>query len=64
MSTSAIALDRFGLGARPEEPAPADPQRWLLSQLDAYEIQHALIDLLAFLDPDYVRFQRQNRGKL
>lgn len=37
MSTSAIALNRFGLGARPEEPAPADPQRWLLSQLDTYD---------------------------
>ena len=37
MSAPAIALNRFGLGARPEEPAPADPQRWLLSQLDAYE---------------------------
>ena len=37
MSAPAIALNRFGLGVRPEEPAPADPQRWLLSQLDAYE---------------------------
>lgn len=37
MSATAIALNRFGLGARPDEPAPADPQRWLLSQLDAYE---------------------------
>ena len=37
MSAPAIALNRFGLGARPDEPAPADPQRWLLSQFDAYE---------------------------
>lgn len=37
MSASAIALNRFGLGARPDEPAPADPQRWLLSQFDRYE---------------------------
>ena len=37
MSASAIALNRFGLGSRPDEPAPAEPQRWLLSQLDAYE---------------------------
>jgi uncharacterized protein (DUF1800 family) len=37
MSASAIALNRFGLGARPDEPAPADPKRWLLSQLDKYE---------------------------
>ncbi|MBC5764204.1 DUF1800 domain-containing protein [Ramlibacter albus] len=37
MSASAIALNRFGLGARPDEPPPADPQRWLLSQFDRYE---------------------------
>jgi uncharacterized protein (DUF1800 family) len=37
MSAQAIALNRFGLGARPDEPAPTDPQRWLLSQLDKYE---------------------------
>jgi uncharacterized protein (DUF1800 family) len=38
MSASAIALNRFGLGARPDEPAPADPQRWLLSQADRFEV--------------------------
>src|SRR5688572_8081975 len=37
MSAQAIALNRFGLGARPDEPAPTDPQRWLLSQFDKYE---------------------------
>ena len=37
MTASAIALNRFGLGARPDEPAPADPRRWLLSQFDKYE---------------------------
>jgi uncharacterized protein (DUF1800 family) len=33
----AIALNRFGLGARPNEPVPSDPQGWLLAQLDHYE---------------------------
>jgi uncharacterized protein (DUF1800 family) len=37
MSASAIALNRFGLGARPGDAPPADPQRWLLSQFDRYE---------------------------
>lgn len=37
MTPSAIALNRFGLGARPEDTSPADPQRWLLAQLDSYE---------------------------
>ena len=37
MSATAIALNRFGLGAKPDEPTPSNPQRWLLSQLEAYE---------------------------
>ncbi len=37
MSAAAIALNRFGLGAKPDEPAPSSPSHWLLSQLDAYE---------------------------
>lgn len=37
MSASAIALNRFGLGARPEDPIPQDPQRWLLAQLQQHE---------------------------
>src|SRR3954464_3734514 len=37
MSALATALNRFGLGVRPDEPLPDHPQRWLLSQLDQYE---------------------------
>ncbi|MCP3726510.1 DUF1800 domain-containing protein [Paraburkholderia sp. CNPSo 3272] len=33
----AIAMNRFGLGARADEPPPADPHGWLLGQLHAYE---------------------------
>ncbi len=33
----AIALNRFGLGARPDEPTPADPSRWLLAQFDHFD---------------------------
>jgi uncharacterized protein (DUF1800 family) len=31
--TAAIAATRFGLGARPDEPTPPDPRRWLRDQL-------------------------------
>lgn len=34
---TAIALNRFGLGARPDEDAPADPKAWLIAQFDRYE---------------------------
>ncbi|RYF88382.1 MAG: DUF1800 domain-containing protein, partial [Caulobacteraceae bacterium] len=37
MTPESIALNRFGLGARPSDPLPADPRRWLLAQLEAYE---------------------------
>ncbi|MCC2972267.1 DUF1800 family protein [Massilia sp. IC2-476] len=37
MLPESIALNRFGLGARPGEQPPADPRRWLLSQFDAYD---------------------------
>lgn len=37
MSDQAIALNRFGLGARPDEAPPAAPRAWLLDQFDRYE---------------------------
>lgn len=33
-----IALNRFGLGARPDEQAPTDAKRWLLAQFDRFEV--------------------------
>lgn len=32
-----IALNRFGLGARPDEAPPADPRRWLVDQFARYQ---------------------------
>jgi uncharacterized protein (DUF1800 family) len=37
MAPPAIALNRFGLGARPDEAVPADPRAWLMTQLDGYD---------------------------
>jgi len=37
MNAAAIALNRFGLGARPGEAIPAQPRTWLLGQFTAYE---------------------------
>src|SRR5438105_3265377 len=37
MPDSAIALNRFGLGARPDEASPANPKAWLLDQFESYE---------------------------
>ncbi|CAB3759856.1 DUF1800 domain-containing protein [Paraburkholderia humisilvae] len=38
---TAIALNRFGLGAVANEPAPADPKAWLLAQFDHYDVRPA-----------------------
>lgn len=37
MNYAAIALNRFGLGARAEDTAPNDPKKWLLSQFNQYQ---------------------------
>lgn len=37
MTPAAIALNRFGLGARPDEAVPADAKSWLLAQFERYE---------------------------
>lgn len=41
MSPAAIALNRFGLGARPEDPIRADPQRWLVDQFARFDVRPA-----------------------
>lgn len=43
MVEASIALNRFGLGARPGEAIPADPRKWLLAQLDSFESKPAAI---------------------
>lgn len=39
MNVAAIAVNRFGLGMRPDEPLPTDPKRWLLEQFGRYQPQ-------------------------
>ncbi|MDQ2878615.1 MAG: DUF1800 domain-containing protein [Pseudomonadota bacterium] len=40
---TSIALNRFGLGARPDEAIPDDPKRWLLAQFAAFDPRPAPI---------------------
>jgi uncharacterized protein (DUF1800 family) len=37
MLSTTIALNRFGLGARPDDQPPSDSKRWLLQQFDRFE---------------------------
>ncbi|HKT63310.1 MAG TPA: DUF1800 domain-containing protein [Burkholderia sp.] len=41
ISPAAIALNRFGLGARADDAPPAEPRRALLAQFDRYEARPA-----------------------
>ena len=65
MNSVAIALNRFGLGARPDEALPADPQRRLLDQFARYQPQppawagHTETDALL---SDYQSRQRELRS--
>ena len=37
MAEASIALNRFGLGARPDEVVPEDPRRWLTAQFARFQ---------------------------
>jgi uncharacterized protein (DUF1800 family) len=37
MLAGTIALNRFGLGARPDDQVPPDPKRWLIQQMDRFQ---------------------------
>lgn len=41
MSPEAIAVNRFGLGARPDEAPPDNPRKWLTNQFGQYDISPA-----------------------
>jgi uncharacterized protein (DUF1800 family) len=43
MAQTSIAINRFGLGARPDEPLPDDPAAWLLDQFARFEPRPAAI---------------------
>ena len=66
LSSAAIALNRFGLGARPDENPPADPKAWLKSQLDRFEVRPAAFAALsnpAELLRDLIAGLRQSRAQ-
>ncbi len=47
LSPAAIALNRFGLGARPDDQPPDDPHRWLTEQFDRFDVRPAGFGALA-----------------
>jgi uncharacterized protein (DUF1800 family) len=47
MADASIALNRFGIGARPDESPPDNPKAWLLGQFDRFEPSAAPIAAVA-----------------
>ncbi|MDD1452576.1 hypothetical protein NHF48_019260 [Sphingomonas sp. H160509] len=43
MSASSIALNRFGLGARPGDAIVGDPAKWVMAQCERFEAQPSVI---------------------
>ncbi|RZM28025.1 MAG: DUF1800 domain-containing protein, partial [Sphingomonas sp.] len=43
MSASSIALNRFGLGARPGDVVAGDPATWVMAQCDRFEPRPAVV---------------------
>ena len=41
MSATSIALNRFGLGTRPDQPLPEEPHRWLIAQSARFDTRPA-----------------------
>ncbi|MEO5937943.1 MAG: DUF1800 domain-containing protein [Sphingomonas sp.] len=67
MADASIALNRFGLGARPDESIPSDPKGWLKRQLAEFEPKPAAFanvptrTKVAGELADYLEQQRQLR---
>jgi len=64
MSHAAIALNRFGLGARPGDTSPTDPQRWLLDQFARFDVRpsgYAALEDAGALVMRYREDQQANR---
>ncbi len=63
----AIAVNRFGLGARPDEALPADPRGWLTRQMTVFDPRPAVIAAApssAAMAAQYHGFLLQIREKL
>ncbi|HEX4695848.1 DUF1800 domain-containing protein [Sphingomonas sp.] len=67
MADASIALNRFGLGARPDESEPSDPKAWLKRQIETFEPKPAAFAAVptrakvAGELADYIEQQRQMR---
>lgn len=62
LSPAAIALNRFGLGAQPDDAAPADPRRWIVDQFARFEVRPARYAALADAGVIIARYREQQQA--
>jgi len=62
LSPAAIALNRFGLGARTDDDTPANARYWLTDQFDHFEVRSAGFASLADAGLAVQRFREQKRA--
>lgn len=61
LSPAAIALNRFGLGARPNDAPPADPKRWLTDQFGRFDVSPAGFAALPDAAPILQNYREERR---
>ncbi len=62
LSPAAIALNRFGLGARPDDAVPADPARSIVQQFDRFDPRPARYAALADAGELVDRYRAQQQA--
>jgi len=62
LSSVAIALNRFGLGAKPSDPVPAGPKRWLMGQFDRFDTKPAGFAALPDAGPMVKAYREQQQA--
>jgi len=63
LSPSAIAFNRFGLGARPGDSPPEDARRWLIAQFEHFDVRPASLAALPDAGDMFRAYQEQHRAR-
>ncbi len=63
LSPAAIALNRFGLGARPDDTAPADPKRAIVDQFARFDVRPTRFAALADAGDLVARYREQQQAQ-
>ena len=63
LSPAAIALNRFGLGARPDDTVPGDPRRWLLDQFAHFDPRPAGFAALDDAGAAVLRYREEQQAQ-